>query len=579
MASFPKVVLPIFALSLVACESGNVKNVKQGSLNVCSSKTIEQMVNGFLENVKWSDGESQRGNAMVIVNGDAEYLGDKSNIELQFAFNEDGTSFHQSYAMVNGREIDIMQSNRILKRMCRDDLARLAEKTASIQSQKDQLRKAGQELTPELLEADKDLGERLGGLSENEMDLLWEFFEDDSRMASYATINKVKNGTIFTHSTTTVGKAFNATFANGQWSEGTTAKGQRFVEFVGKADVDFLELIAAGIYKNAGENVGNPLSGRNAMHQCFGDSWAKQYQSNLMSTLMGAAVASLGMISLDGGLEGKIFEAVKADFVYKLATYPQTFKVQFVFDDYEHSVFHVGFYGFVGQEWSSCDVTNIMSSYELLDFAYSGHSYTEFDYEKIAKEIVDQAETANQLPDEILKKTIAGLSVTKSVLVKNTVLKDERVVKRMDDAKKAAEEQKRLEEEEAARKAEEEAAALEARQKANLKTAMGEILPVFKKYRSKMFQWVKECNGGCSDYPYWDIIGFTAPKSKFFEFDGANSDYSWYVAMSTIESEVGVECYYRMDCMNAKDKCQCSVAESCKDFTPNLSSVCEVEFN
>jgi len=46
-------------------------------------------------------------------------------------------------------------------------------------------------------------------------------------------ISAVRQGTMAGHDTTTIGKAFEATFRNPQWQSGETSKGARFVEFTG----------------------------------------------------------------------------------------------------------------------------------------------------------------------------------------------------------------------------------------------------------------------------------------------------------------------------------------------------------
>jgi hypothetical protein len=55
-----------------------------------------------------------------------------------------------------------------------------------------------------------------------------------------SVISTVRNGVLEQYNTTTVGKAFEGTFPNGQWSSGETAKGATVVEFNGTIRVDAL---------------------------------------------------------------------------------------------------------------------------------------------------------------------------------------------------------------------------------------------------------------------------------------------------------------------------------------------------
>lgn len=402
MVSFSKIVLPILVLSLVACESGNVKNVKQGSLNVCSSKTIEQMVNGFLENVKWSDGESQRGNAMVIVNGDAEYLGGKSNIELQFAFNEDGTSFHQSYAMVDGREIDIMQSNRILKRMCRDDLARLAEKTASIQSQKDQLRKAGKELTPELLEADKDLGERLGSISEMDMELLWAFFEDDPRMASFVKVKKLKDAIFYDHPETTIGKAFSSTFGKTSWNLLETNNGSVVVEMKGLVDERGLMNFAGRYSVDALCDMYN----RNYPEQapfCL-DKMAWVHGLDKVSDKMrGLSVykhwVAYLMQNAAQGDETKRYDVEQSAKIFAAFAPPGSKIVVQFKTDVGLAIVELGYYGIELEDGTKININEVVPKDTFLNYAYGNQKYTPTTYVKGEDELPIKLYTVDTLVD------------------------------------------------------------------------------------------------------------------------------------------------------------------------------------
>lgn len=373
-------------------------------------------------------------------------------------------------------------------------------------------------------------------------------------------VDQVKDGTFHDYPTTTIGKAFDASFANANWKEATTAKGVQFVEFNGTIDLDFLEVIAEGFLKDY--DVANPLAQYEAKSRCLGEETGL-FTKGIDWIFGGLALASDRV---------KASASFKADVIPKLAEKSKKLKVQFLFNEADKTQFLLGYYGMEGSDWQGCEINKYVKEREFLNFVYSNHVYNEYDYKGIAKGIVDDAESVGVLPDTNSKEITGNPSAVRKRLILNAISKDERVVKRKADIAAAEVEMKK-------RRAEEAAAQIKAMHEANLKEAMAEIFPVFKNYRSLMLKWVKDCDGNCSDYPYWDVIGFNAPKSKHFEFDGENTDYSWYVSMKTKKEDVGIECYYYMNCANVTDKCECSVSEDCKDFSPNLSSVCKVEYN
>jgi hypothetical protein len=393
-------------------------------------------------------------------------------------------------------------------------------------------------------------------------------------------IGQVKDGKFLAYSTTTIGEAFDASFGNVEWTEKTSSKGQDFVEFKGDVDVDFLELLAAAIVSDVGEDLANPFAASNAMDACLGKEFAQQYRQELAQILLKASISSLGLIALDGNLENNIKAGAKADFVSTLANKSNRLTVQFVFTDNGESDFELGYYGFEGEEWSSCSVQRLLHMKEFLDFVYSSHTYSLFDYKGIAKEIVDQAEAANQLPDSLLKEKISSFSKVKGILISNAVKKDPRVIKRKEDVAKAAVEQKKIEEEEALRKEEEaEAQRLEEERKRR-DAAMKQIVPTMKTYKKKMDDYKNACADGGCDYPEWNVIGYKPPESNYFEFnDGTRlGGYDFQLGLDSKEDVLGINCHWIIRCHNMEG-CSCNVSEDCKDITPNLKSLCDVEYD
>lgn len=395
----------------------------------------------------------------------------------------------------------------------------------------------------------------------------------------FSKVSQVKEGKFLAYSTTTIGNAFDASFGNVEWTEKTTSKGQNFVEFKGDVDVDFLELMATAIVDDAGEDLANPFATSNAMDACLGKAFAQQYRQELAQILLNASISSLGLIALDGNLENNIKAGAKTDFVSTLANKSNRLTVQFIFTDNGDTDFELGYYGFEGEEWSDCSVQRLLNMKEFLDFVYSSHTYSSFDYKGIAKEIVDQTEAANQLPDSLLKKEISSFTEVKGILISNAVKKDPRVIKRREDAARAAAEQKRLEEEEAKRRAEEEAALIQKQQEDNLKKAMKIAVNAMKSYKKKMDAYKNVEYDGYSnrEYPYWDVIGFKPPETEYFDIRESDGG-TWDFAMYADKDALGVDCHWIIDCHNM-DGCECSVSEDCKDVTPNLKSVCDVIYD
>ena len=366
-------------------------------------------------------------------------------------------------------------------------------------------------------------------------------------------VEQVKDGYLQYDSTTTIGKAFEASFANPTWNEYTTEKGQDFVEFTGDADIEFLELVAESIVEAAGDDIANPLSGETALHRCVDNEWANKYQSELSSTLIKATVASFGLIGLSGDLEEKIKTNLKTELVSKLISRPLKVKIQFDFDKSGYSNFELGYYGFAGQEWNGCEINDFIDSEDLLKFIYSNHTYSQFNYKKIASEIIETAESKGELPDKFFVEKTQEMSDLRKIVVLKEILSDNRVVKRMEIEK----ERKQTE------------------RKNNLNSAMKEILPVFRDYKSKFDLLDPDDN----DFPRWNDVGFSAPESKFFEItDGSEP---WGVLMQTLPEIVGVKCSFKLFCRPMfmdNGKCICRISDICEDIAPDLSSICNVEF-
>ena len=117
-------------------------------------------------------------------------------------------------------------------------------------------------------------------------------------------------------------------------------------------------------------------------------------------------------------------------------------------------------------------------------------------------------------------------------------------------------------------------------QKATLKKAMKEIIPAMKAYKKKAEAYKSACKDGCDEYPTWDVIGFKAPKSAYFEFQEGTElgGFDWKLEMDAKEDVLGSTCHWIIRCINT-EKCICNISEDCKDITPNLKSICDIEYD
>lgn len=117
-------------------------------------------------------------------------------------------------------------------------------------------------------------------------------------------------------------------------------------------------------------------------------------------------------------------------------------------------------------------------------------------------------------------------------------------------------------------------------QKVALKKAMKEIIPAMKVYKKKAEAYKTACKNGCNDYPTWNVIGFKMPKSEYFEFQEGTElgGIDWKLEMDAKEDVLGTTCHWIIRCISTEN-CICNISEDCKDISPNLKSICEVEYD
>jgi len=100
-------------------QSIEVKTIKQSSLSMCPNATIEQMVNGFMENPSWDSGVGANGKKFVNISGGITYMNKPVNGVLQFVFSNDNTSFQYSAFEINEIPQNTFIGNELLTKMCK----------------------------------------------------------------------------------------------------------------------------------------------------------------------------------------------------------------------------------------------------------------------------------------------------------------------------------------------------------------------------------------------------------------------------------------------------------------------------
>jgi hypothetical protein len=107
----------VFLLALLqGCDFANVEMVKKGHLNNCPSKTMEQMVDGFMGDPKWEGITGTDGNSYVNVSGNITYYG--KQVRATYQFKIDGESFSFNALEFNGVPQNMLMSLALLNKMC-----------------------------------------------------------------------------------------------------------------------------------------------------------------------------------------------------------------------------------------------------------------------------------------------------------------------------------------------------------------------------------------------------------------------------------------------------------------------------
>lgn len=97
-------------------DSVEVKQVKNGVIQLCPSHTVEQMVNGFLGSPSWNSGKSADGKVFVNVEGDITFKDKPVRAMVQFIV--EGESFSFNAFEMNGVPSANLIALGLLNKMC-----------------------------------------------------------------------------------------------------------------------------------------------------------------------------------------------------------------------------------------------------------------------------------------------------------------------------------------------------------------------------------------------------------------------------------------------------------------------------
>lgn len=113
-------VLVSTSLMLVACGKTDetVAMVKGGTLQVCPGATVEQMVNGFMENPSWTPVMGENNVKFVNVGGNISYAEKPVRAVVQFVVNEKEGSFQYQAFEINEVPQDNPTASALLEKMC-----------------------------------------------------------------------------------------------------------------------------------------------------------------------------------------------------------------------------------------------------------------------------------------------------------------------------------------------------------------------------------------------------------------------------------------------------------------------------
>jgi len=119
MAKFKLAFIPSFLFLVVGCGSDSVVDlVKDGNMDNCPQKTLEQMANDYMDSPSWESLVTDDGLTYVNLRGGITYDGIPSTALLQFSANEKTDRFEINVMEINGLPQNNSLAIVLLNNMC-----------------------------------------------------------------------------------------------------------------------------------------------------------------------------------------------------------------------------------------------------------------------------------------------------------------------------------------------------------------------------------------------------------------------------------------------------------------------------
>lgn len=133
-------------------------------------------------------------------------------------------------------------------------------------------------------------------------------------------VDQVKEGKLQINTSTTIGKVFDTSFGSPEWTEGTSEKGQDFVEFKGDVDIDFMKIVAASILSDVSDEASLKKITNCTDREFSSQSIEKMLESSILGQAINSAFDSVAWkysetnqgtttISISGKLDSTFMQA------------------------------------------------------------------------------------------------------------------------------------------------------------------------------------------------------------------------------------------------------------------------------
>lgn len=99
-------------------ESAAVSLVKSGNLQVCSTATVGEMADAFMDSPRWSDFVSASGDTVVELSGGITYDGIPASARIQFVVDEAAGTFSAEWLGIDEVDQSLITMSALFNKMC-----------------------------------------------------------------------------------------------------------------------------------------------------------------------------------------------------------------------------------------------------------------------------------------------------------------------------------------------------------------------------------------------------------------------------------------------------------------------------